>query len=489
MEAQAPSLLSGPAAAGASEPGFLAEAERFIAAHRGRCVFRALRWYTGCDEGQLDMLIGKIYCLSIPANTYAIPENPWKTYLGLFVLPFHYLATKNWRWTATAAADYDLEVYDRAHFERSFAAFYRRLRGSKRLTPHDPGDFGAETVTDPVAFSACLGDLLKLLVLAPLLPVPLALFALKTGVDITQNYRQALTIFTVFHGHFSRYPCRHYVTYADEINHPARYLGFRRACAGEFVAAQNGERIFHPMFAYGLVDRYFTSGSVYAENLKRLKAVARVYQSVGAPYINEYYEALRPLLDARQPPLYDLLFIDQGVYPHNGLNERSGRSLETIFRHLNEFKKRHPSARVVYQLRYWGFNAAKKEALLKILARDFTENIPLLENTGHGESYRNIIRSELVMTFESSMGFEAMAMGRKAVYVNFSGDPAESLCPDPRFQIDDPSGDYAGFEKKIEELLRLKLDGVPAVARERHFAFDGKVQERMADYLNMGVEA
>jgi hypothetical protein len=69
------------------------------------------------------------------------------------------------------------------------------------------------------------------------------------------------------------------------------------------------------------------------------------------------------------------------------------------------------------------------------------------------------------------------------LFVNFSGDPLETLCEDPRFQHEDETADYTRFESKLLERLAKGLYEVPEVARERHLALDGRAQERIARIL------
>lgn len=99
-------------------------------------------------------------------------------------------------------------------------------------------------------------------------------------------------------------------------------------------------------------------------------------------------------------------------------------------------------------------------------------------------SYRNIYVSRLVITSSSTLGYEAFFFGRnkKTLFINYSGKPYDLECADSRFVLVDPTADYALFEKKVDFLLTLELTGVPDVAWERHCAFDGKVQDRIADF-------
>lgn len=466
-----------------ASPACVAAAEEFCARHRGALAFRLLGLFTGAADQDLDQLIKKIYTQSLPENTYDVPENAWKTRLGLLAMPLA-LLRKEWRWSPEERVDHQLETIDPPYFERWFVDFYRLLPGTKRLVPRAPADFGVPRVARPVGSSVRLADALALAVLSPFMALSVARLRLAVGLDLRKSLRQALSIFTAYRAHAERYPCRVFITYADELNHPARALGLRAGCGASLFVVQNGERIRHPYFAYGLMDRYYVFGPAYAEILGAMRVRAHQFVPVGALCLNERHALVAEVRRDAGATRWDVLFVDQGVWPHNGVTERTGRSLETMMIRLNEYKRRHPGRRIAYQLRpYPEREAWLKELVIATVRRHITEPLEILENGGAGESYRNILAADVTLTFESTLGFEALMMGRKALFVNFSGDPAESPCPDPRFQHEDPEADYAAFEAKLEALLELRLDEPPQVARERHFAFDGRVQERLASLI------
>ena len=469
----------------AYDSDFITSAEAYAARHRGALVFQLLGWLMRCHGDELDWTIKKIYVSSIPEETYAIPESLWKTTLGLAAFPFHLLWRKQWLWSPGPLVDHNFEVVDADYFNRFFRRAYAELKGTKRVTPRAL-PFPAEyDITAPALASVWIVDVARFMLVLPVLLPALLLFWLRTGLEILKAYRNAVSIYMAFNAYFRRYPCRNFVTFDDESNPPSRQIAFRQNGSGRMTVIQNGERIRHPHLAYGLMDSYQVFGSAYERILGEIKVKAGRFQPVGAPCLNERFELVQQARAQNKGVLYDVLFIDQGIHPYNGLDQRSDRGLWKILELLARFKKENPEFRAAYQLRYYSpAAAAAKSAVLGALKALFGEGLLLLENEGRGESYINSLRSELVITFESTLGFEAMMLGRKAFFVNFSGDPAETLCADPRFQLEDASADYARFAARLKELLALELTEIPEVARERHLAFDGRVQERIAASLN-----
>jgi hypothetical protein len=330
-----------------------------------------------------------------------------------------------------------------------------------------------------------LSDVLRLMLLAPLMTLALESLRRASGLDARQAYRHCVTTFTVFSGFFGRWPCRRFVTFDDESNPPARVLAFRRRGGEEFVVVQNGERNAHPHIAFGLMDRYLVFGPAYERILRGIGVKAGRFDPVGALVLDARFKTLQAALSSANGPLHDVVFVDQGVYPHNGLCERSGRSLETIVERLGELKSRRPELKLAYQLRKYPARLAWLEKLVReMVERRGGGRLEVLPNEDGGASYRSLASTRLLMTFESTMGFEALRSGRKALFVNFSGDPSETLCPDPRFQLEDEAADYGRFEACVLGLLGAELSEIPAAVLERHPFADGRTQERIAALLS-----
>ncbi|MBI5563109.1 MAG: hypothetical protein HY894_09720 [Deltaproteobacteria bacterium] len=460
---------------------FVDEAEEFAERHRSKFIFRALRFYTRCAEDELDFLIKKIYASSI-ASSQRVHEGAAKTHLGVLLLPFHLIASKKLFWRREAATRYSVDTPDEEYFWTRYAVIYGRLAGTKRVTPRYRGNINGFYTTEPADASMSRRSLLLFLI-CPFAWIALHIFRLTSGLDIMRAYRNALNIYAAFDGYFKRYPCERFVTYADDSNHPARYIAFRQNGGKRLIAVQNGERGYHPSWAFGMVDAYFVFGRFYADLLKPMRYHARSIYPAGSLSLNLHYERLKGVHLGE----YDIVYIDNGTLapPHyGGLAPDVAVSEEITLSYLNRFKTRHKGLRIAYQLRPYGDDRGRKDAVLSILKKHFSESIEILENSGAGESYANVRAARLAINFQSTMGFEALRMRVPTLFVNYSGRANESLCEDGRFQLDSADKGYEAFERKVEGLLDMKLDGPPEAALARHAAFDGRVQERIAGVIN-----
>lgn len=459
---------------------FVADGLRFSLQHRGDPAFRFLRLFLRAGERDLDEIIGKIWCDAHPA-VYGRRESLAASCLKSLLHPLYFLARKTVLWRREAPVDYDVETFDEAYFERWYRPIHDRLPGRKRVTPSTRTAMTRADAAEPVD-STITPRAALLLFAAPLFLPWLWLLSRATGRNLVAPYRLALGTYAVFEGHFRRYPTRHYLAYADDHNHPCRHLAFRQNCAGRMAVVQNGERTHHPVYAFGAMDDYLVFGPYMRRLAEDMRLRCGRVVPVGALYLNSRLALLQASSPAARD--IDLLFVDQLVWPHNDFDEKTGRSLEVLFGFLNELKKKRPERRIVYQLRHYRDEALKK-IVLDTVKRHFTEPIEIAENTGSGESYFNISRSRLVVTLNSTLGYEAffVGTGSKVLFANAAGNPYEIYCDDPRFQFYDDSGRFSNFERHVEFLLELKLDAPPPAALERHAFLDNRVQERIAELM------
>ncbi|MBI5211316.1 MAG: hypothetical protein HY927_15185 [Elusimicrobia bacterium] len=460
---------------------FTQDAESFSRLHGSAWVFRYLGWFVGCRGQDLDFLVRKLYCEGLPGAHQERPSLS-RAAARLLAHPFYYLISKSWLWRGEPRVDFQLETVDPAHFQRFLAPIYAGLDGAKRIAPSrlpfpDPG------ATRPISSSISPRSLLFLFGSPWWIP---ALWRLsrRHGTDLLGAFRRAMGIFAVMEGHFHRYPCRHFITYSDETNHPCRYLGFKRHCAGSLVLIQNAERGGMNLAAYyGMADCYLAFGAYVGPLVQEMGSRIGRVVPVGSLTLNSHHAPIEALRRSAAPALYDLLVIDQGLDPDD-LTPRYASAMEKLLINAGELKRRRPAYRIAYQLRHYAAPAAK-DATVEKARRHLGPGVVILDNKGAGEVYQNLFLSKLAVTFASTCGFEAFFLrrGLKTLFVNYTGDPVENICPDPRFQLCDAKADYDLFEARVSELLAADIADIPESARARHLAFDGKVSERIVSFL------
>lgn len=468
-----------------SKLDFVEEAETFLIRNRGRVFFWLLKFYTKCSDYELDYLIRKIYCCSLKSSQQIV-ESELKTGFGVLFLPFFFLYSKRILWKRQSPTRYKLETIDEQYFRSRYSTIYEGLEGTKCVTPRYRGSISGQKTTEPAAECVSLAALLRMFLVSICSFIPLYFFCRRSRIDIRREYRNALSLFATFDGYMKRSPCEDFITYEDHSNHPSRYIAFRQNSKGRFIVIQNGERGYHPSWAFGMVDVYFVFGEYYSDLLKDLGYhIGHAFAS-GSLTLNQHFFRLQKVPKEIK---HDIIYIDNGsIAPplYGGLAEAVARSEETALSHLSRFKADHHGLRIAYQLRPYGEDHAQKEAVLSVFRRHFTEEIEVLDNSGSGESYVNIKQSRLAVTFQSTMGFEAFMLGTKTLFINYSGHPNETLCEDERFQLEDNNASYEVFEQKLLSLIGLELESVPGVALRRHAIFNGRVQEDIAATINRG---
>src|SRR4051794_39217598 len=90
---------------------FVSQAKEFSRRYGSSLVFRTLKFFTRCGEDDLEMLAGRIYCSSLPCATSAV-ESGWRTWLGIPLLPFAWLAGKRIFWKKHPLATLNFETPD-----------------------------------------------------------------------------------------------------------------------------------------------------------------------------------------------------------------------------------------------------------------------------------------------------------------------------------------------------------------------------------------
>jgi hypothetical protein len=456
---------------------FMDDAEAFERATRGALPFRYLRWLTGCSDDDLRMLVCKIYTDAVLESSDG-KETQLSSFARSLFHPAAYLLRKRHFYGRRPFVESQLETIDRPYFDRWFAKVYAALKGPKRIVARTSSGFDEFDRTDRIDSSVRLSTALKLFAAPLFIPWLLTRPPAPVRPRFLRAYRKALSYFAFYEGHFHRFPCRDFITFSDESNHPSRYLAFKRWCPGRMIVIQNGAREIHPIHAFGMLDLYLVFGPFAQRACADLRMKVRRTAIVGALCLDERHHVFLGAKDKDR--LYDVVLVDQSVWPFNGVDPDAGAGLLKIVEHVGRYKERRPGCRIAYQMRRY-FDPVEKAAVLSAVRARLPDSVPVLENEGKGDSYETIARSRLVLTFSSTLGIESFFLGaEKALFVNYSGSPCHDFAPEPRFQLTGDGSSYDAFEKKLDELLRESPEDIPDSVREHYAYFDGKTQERIA---------
>ena len=464
----------------AAEPDFVVDAREFARRVTGTLAFRLMRAHMRCSEEEITQVAAKVYCIAVPSST-VVRESPLKRYLGLFMAPFFLLARKSWWWTPEPPADWQLDVEDARYFAERFQRVHDALPGSVRVGPRS-GDPIADTQPTAPVDASVTPRAWWLLIAMPLAWFSLALLCKRERLDVFRAFRGAWISYTVWEGYFRRYPCRTFITYADDGNEPSRALAFRQAGGERLVAVQNGERALQPAWACGDVDLYLMFGPYYERLIRQLGYQLGATASVGSVALDRYFaEADGP--EHTQSP-FDVVLLDSGgLEPsqHSGLSSAAVGGEEHLFSVVGGFATKHPEFRVACQMRPYSRDA---DAVTRAVAAELLgEQVELLGNTGAGESYAAVRRATVVVNYQSTMGYESFLLGATVLFVNYSGLSDQTLCDDPRYQIATEAPDFAAFDARVLDFLANPLSGPPPVALDHICRFDGHTQERIVEVL------
>lgn len=472
-----------------SHKQFVADAQRFYARYKKAFIFRALQWFTRATDEQLEYLICQIYCTAISENTYLKTESLLRTHLGFLALPFYYLITKKVFCKREQEVDVNFEVSDAAYLARYFEKTLAGIRGACRITPTlGRISYKQYPSTESIIATVAPDVLIKLFIFCPFIYPFLLFFPRGRSFRLWQAYRGALSMYALYDGYFRRYPCRHFVTYADETNRGGRYLAFKQNCKGKLFLVMIGERNYHASLAFGRMDVYFLFGPFYKELFTELAVDCPLYYPIGSPYVDAYFNEIGYrgnngyYLQNGQIKDFDIMFVGQVFWRLDDVDENMCVGIQKIIQNLNEYKRRRPHISVVYLWRPEP-NKSRQRVILQMLKELFSEPLTIVDNKGNGQCYKEVARADLIVTFQSTLGHEVFAQGAKVLFVNYSKNPAETVCPDERFQITDDAASYERFEAKVDELLKMKLESPPAFALARNVT-DGRFQEKIAAVIN-----
>ena len=270
-------------------------------------------------------------------------------------------------------------------------------------------------------------------------------------------FRAVLKSITVFYkslNHFIMYPSYIYFTYQDNMCSAALKLGFENAGGKKIIALCNGVRMPHEGIKGSYFDHLYCLGDYYS-NMYRSFGVVVKHDAVGSLALSKFKDSGKHDIE------YDILFIDQG-FPYSDLIKKHtekfhGFSLSDKKRYVNDIKKlkkEFPHYKIAYQLRKY------EDSFAKIItdSKKYFENsnINVLVNKDNFVSYRNLEKSRIIVTIDSTIGIEALSLNKMCIFACYSLNKESLLLSENKLQFMCRS--YDDLKKQIMMAIRGDLD-------------------------------
>ncbi len=196
-------------------------------------------------------------------------------------------------------------------------------------------------------------------------------------------------------------------------------------------------------------DHYFKLDQQLPDNFLGLKA----YQSVTYTGSVRLYNTISSI--NIQQPKFDIVFLETPFYkenildPNNSLYLHSKAYFETL-QLLSEFSKQFPKLKILYRVKRLMYDRGHTFFLEKRDEILSSSNI-IFDSNLHANSYEAILNSQLIIYVVTTMGVEAITMGKKVLCCNLEKFPFLLSDKDEIGVL--TKNDYFKFEKKILYLL------------------------------------
>lgn len=307
---------------------------------------------------------------------------------------------------------------------------------------------GAEMHYPPISNVFSMGNsLYAAMMLMIMFPYVLLLSMLYRKNFIWALARNALVYYRTLN-YFKTYPCRVFLTYADNKCSPAFYSAFKNAGGLALCAFQNGIRFADEGIDHSFFDHFFPIGRATVDIYKKADSLIGGFTEVGSLVLNKHVQSC----DFKTKNEYDVLFIDQG-YPVSGKTYWGfvgAEDIETFLEYIKRFASEKRHLRLVYQLRnYDAVTCEQKEGLKK-----WFEDTHVILQDGSNGAYDSIVASSVVVTACSTLGLTSLAMGKPTLFFNFNGNNIYDVISGP---LQSSGRRYSDFADRIESALQGKI--------------------------------
>lgn len=301
-------------------------------------------------------------------------------------------------------------------------------------------------------------------------------FTIQARFDYISLYLRILRSMSKFETESKNLKVDFLITACDNGYNALRYYIYKKNGIKNIISIQNGARgDNHPwggdMYLYS--DYYFSYGKEQTKNMRGLKAKEIIYSGSFPLYkLSKKYENTKEE--------YDVILIEQ-MATKDIENSYKLSVFMQIIENLKIFALKHKDLKIVYRVR-------KKRGLLEdeyFLSLDklLKDSNIIFESQQSIDSYEAVMKSNVVLNYCSSLGFESIGMDKKVLTCNY--DRLDFLPTEDSPAVVLESG-YEEFEKKLLYLLEKDYCEVENIYNEfklKYMNLDGNPVDKVVSIV------
>jgi hypothetical protein len=262
--------------------------------------------------------------------------------------------------------------------------------------------------------------------------------------------RALLKTLVVYYRSYRFFQCNSadvFVTIRDNGCSAALYSAFHASGGKYFCAVQNGLRFGIEGIGFSCFDHLFANTKRSVEVYQMVGGQIEAYDIVPTLSLDQYLGESTAINDID----IDILFIDQG-FPVNGLEmwlpANTGKDVLRFLDQVKKFALNNKELNIVYLMRRYEDDLGYIRSAIGEWAKG--TGIILCHPHSSYQSYHTVAKSRLVVTMDSTLGVEALSLGRDALFFNLKDDKILEICAAP---YQHRLNDYQYFEKTLNNAL------------------------------------
>ena len=387
-------------------------------------------------------------------SSYKFVGNPIIDFLVCFIIfPLFWLliipTTLKFKSSAkTKKAKIIFQANNRIIYNRFFSQLIFRLEEKNYLVIGD--DLDLPNIKNDFYLIQSIYLLIVFVIIWPIVLI----ISIANRVNFFRSIMRSIFIYYKNLNYFNKHPCDIFFTYQDNSCSTALYLAFNKSGGKKIIAFQNGIRNTHPGIDFSYFDHLFATNQSSVDLYKKNGSIINKFDIIGSLII--YFNT--ELLEDKAQTL-DLLFIDQGFPDRNlskfvFLDTFNIHDLKRYVDDIKKFSKNFPELKIGYQLRPY----PKSINSIVESAYDFFKdtNVSVFEKKKDLDSYLKIQESKVIVTIDSTMGLEALSLGKVTLFTNHSSKEKFQILPGSKLQLN--CKNYKIFEESILNAVKGSLD-------------------------------